>query len=178
MSVTKWTPDHDARLRELWKDPHLKIRDMGEDLGVSAGLIGKHARNLMLPARPPCVINFDADKLARLWVDRRISTASILSGLGIKEKTARMVAAVMDLPPRDDEKKTASVRRRMKSQMRPKPGVVVRPKLAQECRHKDPIDIDILASKGRYANLAEIAARHQMGLTEVHRRFHRLRAAA
>jgi len=186
MSGKRWSDDHDATLRGLWKNPRLKLRDIADVLGFSSGQIGVRARKLGLPPRPPFVVNFDVDKFAEMWTNHRCLTANILHNFRLQEKTASMIAAVMGLPPRASTQKSRPSQVQDSSEPGPlifrtrraRPCIAAPPAPVIAAPRGDPADIDIIASKGRYAELATIAAERDMTLAEVQRRFHALRAAS
>jgi Winged helix-turn-helix DNA-binding len=186
MGARRWTKDHDATLRVLWKNPRLKLRDIAEVVGFSPGQVGARARKLKLPPRPPFVVDFDVEKFAEAWTNHRCLTANILRSFRLQEKTASMVAAVMGLAPRTSTQTSRPPPVPDRPEPRPliigsrriRPCVAAPPAPVIAAPRGDPADIDIIASKGRYARLADIAAERDMTLAEVQRRFHLLRAAS
>ena len=48
---TLWTPEREARLRELYADPRMPCRLVAEMMGIPADEVSKHAMKLGLPKR-------------------------------------------------------------------------------------------------------------------------------
>ena len=178
-------PRHDQRpgrvepemLRRLWHDDALTIDHIAERMGVSSATVIRAAQTQGYPSRYEmkhgrAVRQFrnvvDRERFAAAWLDPGATVEDLAAMFEVSTTTIYETAGHFGLPPRREV-------RRMGQVQSPLRFVQDTPGHAPECLR--PADADILQSKGRYSRLADIAARHQMGLAEVQRRFHQLRAA-
>ena len=153
--------------------------------------IFRAARQLGLPDRARGKIrgtafrdNVDRAAFKTAWHDMSLTVDDLADLFGVSVSTICDAGPYQGLPDRHmlrrQAKNTAPVLRAvhrpvLQSAPHPKPGLCARTKLPEpEAR---PADADILASKGRYSKMAEVATRHGLRPAEVQRRFHQLRAA-
>lgn len=180
-----------GRLRTLWQRNDLTLEQIGDDMGVSNVAIFRAAKQLELPDRArgkkrgtAFRDNVDRAAFKTAWHDMSLTVDDLADRFGVSVSTICDAGPYLGLPDRHalrrEARQQAPVLRAvhrpvLQAAPHPKPGLCARPKLpAPEAR---PADADILASKGRYSKMAEVADRHGLRPAEVQRRFHQLRAA-
>lgn len=101
MPVTLWSPDNDARLRELWTQP-ITREAIGAMFGVSGTTVLHHAKRLGLPhkrpAHRPCTAAADIT-LARMWAEGA-SSRQIAREIGVNKSVVLDRAKRLGLPSR------------------------------------------------------------------------------
>ena len=184
-----------ARLRALWPCEDMTVQQIGDEMGVSHVVVARAARKLGLVERTRgkkrgkkrgTAFRDTVDRAAfkTAWHDMSLTVDDLADRFGVSVSTICDAGPYLGLPDRHMLRRQArdpapvlrAVQRPvLQAAPHPKPGLCARPKLPElEAR---PADADILASKGRYSKMAEVADRHGLRPAEVQRRFHQLRAA-
>lgn len=171
-------------LRRLWADPDMTQVAIAAHFGCTRNAVEQQAKRLDLPPRGPAPLKIDMAEFRHMWADPDMTQVAIAAHFGCTPQTiaARAKAAGFAARPKRKSGSGRQAQHRPAAgfgRLRAVPPVPVRSAVAEPATlARDAFLVGrLVATKGRYAALAEIAAEEGWTMAEAQRRWHMARCA-